>query len=138
MKIIVASVFTLFVCVKCNRSGLVSPADNSPGSNNNPSNQTGSMATLVCSKNDPVTELTWLKDKIASQTNRNQPGVLSPFKIVAYSYDGKTVIANESVLLSSPYQNVFNCDGIIALKSNEYNTFLTNRKEVKLLYEFKP
>ncbi|HLL93470.1 MAG TPA: hypothetical protein VK404_00740 [Spirosoma sp.] len=94
-------------------------------------------STTICGETDPVNKLTWLKDKITKQTDRTVPGTPTPFKLIAYSYKGKTVIEDQSGFYSSPYIHVFNCDGSQALQVNEYSDFTNKREEIKVLYEFK-
>lgn len=107
------------------------------GSENPVNPENNANTTTICGKSDPVNELTWLKDKIAKQTDKTSPGVLTPFKLVAYNYKGKILIEDQSLVYSSPYIHVFNCDGSQALQVNEYSDFTSKREEIKVLYEFK-
>lgn len=137
MKTTLFYLFALLVCMSCHKSNSIDP-NSDPAGNIDPSDKNASAVPLICGKGDPVQELSWLKDKVALQTDKSRPGVLSPFQIVVYNYADKSVIANESFVFSSPYMNVFYCDGSVALKAGEYDKFLKDRKQVKIVYEFKP
>ncbi len=101
--------------------------------------------TAICGKTDPLTELNWLKELIAKNTDRSiTVGFLVSFKIIAYQYKGQALIEHESIYHSSPYLHVFDCNGkqlFLAgdsLGKNEYKSFLESRKLIKVLFEFVP
>lgn len=95
----------------------------------------------VCGKSDPVNELPWLRERIDRHL-KIDPSLInppSPFIVTAYKYEGKIIIADESLFYSSPYLAIYNCDGSLAFgpEWNSYNKFIAERKLLRVLYEYK-
>ena len=89
----------------------------------------------VCGTKDPVNDLKWLSDKVKLLTGGPQLN-----GVVLYDYKNDKVIELQCSVCSSLNIHQYYCDGTkldfesTSEKYKEYNNYVLNRKEIKILY----
>ncbi|UHG93261.1 hypothetical protein [Spirosoma oryzicola] len=85
-----------------------------------------------CNVADPINDLDWLKS-IVTTLNSYKAGYRA-VKLV--DYQSKPYFVVEEIYSSSPASTIYDCQGNKALKALNvtYNQFITDAKEVKVLY----
>ena len=90
---------------------------------------------LVCGTKDPLNDLKWLSDEMKlfgyyGEYGKKMNGV------VLFEYKSDKVIEIQCSVCSSTNIHQYFCDGtkLNLLKPNDFNDYLKNRKEIKVLY----
>ena len=94
---------------------------------------------IVCGTKDPLNDLKWLSDEM-KLWNFNLEKAKTANGVILFEYKGNRIIEVQCSLYSSTNIHQYYCDGTqldfvsTSEKYKEYNDYVLNRKEIKILY----